>query len=149
MILAPFSRPFSMMAKPVGARCNLACTYCYYLEKSNLNKGGSVMDDKLLETFIQQYIEAQTVPFVQFTWHGGEPLMRNIRFFKLALELQKRIRKADVLRQVSRPTARCSPTNGVDFSLKIASSWAFPSTDRVSITTLSAIRDAAPRPSTT
>ena len=90
MILAPFSRPFSMMAKPVGARCNLACTYCYYLEKASLNKGGSVMDDKMLETFIRQYIEAQTVPFVQFTWHGGEPLMRNIRFFKLALELQKR-----------------------------------------------------------
>lgn len=78
-----------MMAKPVGARCNLACTYCYYLEKANLNKG-SVMDDKMLETFIQQYIEAQTVPFVQFTWHGGEPLMRNIRFFKLAIELQRR-----------------------------------------------------------
>ena len=90
MILAPFSRPFSMMAKPVGARCNLACTYCYYLEKANLTQGNGVMDDKLLERFIQQYIEAQTVPFVQFTWHGGEPLMRNIRFFKLALELQKR-----------------------------------------------------------
>lgn len=90
MILAPFSRPFSMMAKPVGARCNLACTYCYYLEKANLTQGNGVMDDKLLERFIQQYIEAQTVPFVQFTWHGGEPLMRNIRFFKLALEFQKR-----------------------------------------------------------
>ena len=66
MILAPFSRPFSMMAKPVGARCNLACTYCYYLEKANLTQGNGVMDDKLLERFIQQYIEAQTVPFVQF-----------------------------------------------------------------------------------
>ena len=31
-----YVRPFYVMAKPAGARCNLRCTYCYYLEKSNL-----------------------------------------------------------------------------------------------------------------
>ena len=35
---APFAKPLYVMTKPVGAVCNLACDYCYYLEKSNLYK---------------------------------------------------------------------------------------------------------------
>ena len=33
---APFAKPLYVMLKPVGAVCNLACDYCYYLEKSKL-----------------------------------------------------------------------------------------------------------------
>ena len=33
---APFARPLYVMVKPVGSVCNLACEYCYYLEKGNL-----------------------------------------------------------------------------------------------------------------
>ena len=29
---APFAKPLYVMVKPVGAVCNLACEYCYYLE---------------------------------------------------------------------------------------------------------------------
>ncbi|MBN9037427.1 MAG: hypothetical protein J0H53_15260 [Rhizobiales bacterium] len=28
--------PFWVMAKPMGPRCNLDCTYCYYLDKVKL-----------------------------------------------------------------------------------------------------------------
>ncbi len=35
---APFAKPLYVMVKPVGAVCNLACDYCYYLEKANLYK---------------------------------------------------------------------------------------------------------------
>ena len=35
---APFAKPLYVMLKPVGAVCNLACDYCYYLEKSKLYK---------------------------------------------------------------------------------------------------------------
>ena len=73
----PFARPLYVMLKPAGARCNLACKYCYYLEKKNLYAGSPrhVIDDDTLELFTRQYIEAQTSPDVLFTWHGGEPLL--------------------------------------------------------------------------
>ena len=51
---APFAKPLYVMVKPVGAVCNLACEYCYYLEKANLYKENPkhVMSDELLEKFI-------------------------------------------------------------------------------------------------
>ena len=48
------------------------------------------MSDEMLEQFTREYIEAQTMPQVLFTWHGGEPLMRSIDFYKKALALQKK-----------------------------------------------------------
>ena len=90
--IAPFARPFYLMAKPVGAVCNLACDYCYYLEKSNMYASAPrrVMSDELLEDFIRKYIGAQTSPHVLFTWHGGEPLMRPLSFYRRAVELQRK-----------------------------------------------------------
>lgn len=88
----PFARPVYIMTKPAGALCNLACKYCYYLEKSKLytNNPRHVMSDELLERFTRDYIAMQTSPNVLFTWHGGETLMRPISFYKKALELQKK-----------------------------------------------------------
>lgn len=92
--LAPFARPLYVMAKPVSSICNLACKYCYYLEKHNLYKdekdGKFTMSDELLELFIRQYIESQTMPQVLFTWHGGETLMRPLSFYKRVIELQQK-----------------------------------------------------------
>lgn len=91
-IATPFAKPLYAMLKPAGAHCNLACKYCYYLEKNNLyqNSHRHLMSDEMLEQFTREYIEAQTMPQVLFTWHGGEPLMRSIDFYKKALALQKK-----------------------------------------------------------
>ena len=91
-IATPFAKPLYVMLKPAGAHCNLACKYCYYLEKSHLyqNSLRHLMSDEMLEQFTREYIEAQTMPQVLFTWHGGEPLMRSIDFYKKALVLQKK-----------------------------------------------------------
>ena len=91
-IATPFAKPLYVMLKPAGAHCNLACKYCYYLEKSHLyqNSLRHLMSDEMLEQFTREYIEAQTMPQVLFTWHGGEPLMRSIDFYKKALALQKK-----------------------------------------------------------
>lgn len=88
----PFARPLYVMLKPVGSSCNLSCDYCYYLEKQNLYKDSNshLMTDSLLEKFIKEYIQSQTMPQVLFTWHGGEPLMRPISFYKKAIALQKK-----------------------------------------------------------
>ncbi len=90
--LNPFARPLYVMTKPVGAVCNLACKYCYYLEKGNLYKDESkhVMSEELLEKFIKEYIQSQTTAEVMFTWHGGETLMRPLSFYKKAVELQRK-----------------------------------------------------------
>ncbi len=89
---APFSKPLYVMLKPVGSRCNLNCDYCYYLEKANLYSDDNthVMSEILLEKFTKQYIEAQSISQIMFTWHGGETLMRPLSFYKKAIELQKK-----------------------------------------------------------
>ena len=91
-IATPFAKPLYVMLKPAGAHCNLACKYCYYLEKNNLydKSHRHIMSDEMLEQFTREYIEAQIMPQVLFTWHGGEPLMRSIDFYKKALALQKK-----------------------------------------------------------
>lgn len=100
--IAPFSRPLYVMLKPVGAHCNMACDYCYYLEKSKLydNVPRHIMSEELLERFTQEYIEAQTTPEVLFTWHGGEPMARPLAFYKKAIALQRRYAKGRAITNV-------------------------------------------------
>jgi uncharacterized protein len=90
--ISPFAKPLYVMLKPIGALCNLRCKYCYYLEKKELYADSSsyVMSDELLERFVEQYINSQTQQEILFTWHGGETLMRNIGFYKKAIELQRK-----------------------------------------------------------
>ena len=104
-IAIPFGSPLYVMLKPIGSRCNLSCRYCYYLEKAKLYPQQEPLSEELLETFIQQYIEAQTMPQVLFTWHGGEPLLRPLSFYQRALELQQLYARG---RQID----NCLQTNG-------------------------------------
>ena len=105
--LSPFAKPLYIMAKPAGSLCNLACKYCYYLEKSNLYQDNPkhIMSDELLEKFIKEYIEAQTMPQVLFAWHGGETLMRPISFYEKVISLQQKY-------ACGRTVDNCIQTNG-------------------------------------
>ena len=91
-IANPFAKPLYVMLKPAGAHCNLACKYCYYLEKNKLYPTAQrhLMSDEMLEQFTREYIEAQTMNQVLFTWHGGEPLLRSIDFYRKVLSLQQK-----------------------------------------------------------
>jgi len=106
----PFGSPIYLMAKPAGSLCNLACEYCYYLEKGKIyereDARSKIMSDDMLERFIEQYIEAQTMPSVLFTWHGGETLMRPISFYQRVLQLQQKYAHG-------RNIDNCIQTNGV------------------------------------
>ena len=81
---------FSTMVKPAGSTCNLDCTYCYYLDKA-VQYGGrqAVMGDDLLKEYIRQYITANAIDTVTFCWHGGEPLLLGLDFYRKAVAFQK------------------------------------------------------------
>ena len=95
------------MLKPVGAQCNLACAYCYYLEKAKLVHDGSgqLMSEELLEAFTKEYIQSQTMPQVLFTWHCGETLLRPLDFYRKALEFQRKYAGGRII-------DNCIQTNG-------------------------------------
>mgnify|MGYP002733857084 CR=1 FL=1 len=84
------NQPFYISSKPVGSVCNLDCHYCYYLEKTHLypKKEKHLMSDEMLERYIKAYISESQSNEVVFTWHGGEPLLQKIEFYRKAVALQ-------------------------------------------------------------
>ncbi|MFI5138567.1 MAG: anaerobic sulfatase-maturation protein [Sphingobacteriales bacterium] len=80
------------MAKPTGPLCNLDCTYCYYLEKEKIYPDQPVfkMDQETLEVFTRKYIHEQPGPEVTFVWHGGEPSLLGVEYFRQAIRFQKK-----------------------------------------------------------
>ncbi len=79
---------FTLLAKPAGAACNLACQYCFYLEKARLYPGNhGRMPDEVLKAYIKQYLHSQPAGEVTITWQGGEPTLMGLDFFKRSVEL--------------------------------------------------------------
>jgi uncharacterized protein len=85
-------RGFHIMTKPVGPMCNLDCKYCFCLEKESLYPGEAdwAMPGDVLESYIRQYIEGQSVPVISFAWQGGEPTLLGVEYFRKVAELQHR-----------------------------------------------------------
>ena len=82
---------FNIMIKPVGSLCNLKCSYCYYLDKAEIYGGREPrMSEQMLEHFVKEYIQANDVRDVFFNWHGGEPLMAGIDFYRKAVGFQQK-----------------------------------------------------------
>ncbi len=83
-------RSVHILTKPIGALCNLNCTYCYYLDKEKLYPQDiGRMPAEILKAYIRQRIESESSPVVSFAWQGGEPTLPGIGFFKNVLALQK------------------------------------------------------------
>ncbi len=83
---------FSTLVKPVGSRCNMRCSYCYYLDKSLLYsmEPREVMTKATLRNYISDYISSIEGDTVSFCWHGGEPLLAGLDFFNEAIFYQKK-----------------------------------------------------------
>lgn len=90
---------FQVFAKPVGQRCNMACDYCYYSNGSKCSGPDLRMSDDVLDRYIRQHIHAHPGPVVRFSWHGGEPLLSGINFFKQVVAIQKKYRPSGILIQ--------------------------------------------------
>ena len=104
---APFAKPLYVMLKPVGAVCNLACDYCYYLEKSKLYRDNpQACDERGTAGKVHRGVHqlADHAPG-SVHLHGGETLMRPLSFYRRAMELQKKYANG-------RTIDNCIQTNG-------------------------------------
>jgi uncharacterized protein len=80
----------SLLVKPAGPDCNMACSYCFYHEKKNLFSDEKVhrMHEEILEEMIRQAME-QSSGQISFAWQGGEPTLMGLSFFRKAVSLQQ------------------------------------------------------------
>lgn len=90
--MAKASREFQVFIKPAGSACNLGCHYCYYLGKGNLypDEKSLRMTDDILEKYIVQHISASPSPTIRFSWHGGEPTILGLDYFRKIVKLQRK-----------------------------------------------------------
>lgn len=80
----------SVLIKPAGPDCSLACDYCFYLEKSALfAPGPHRMSEAVLRTTVRQVMQ-QGGREISFGWQGGEPTLMGLPFFELAVQYQAR-----------------------------------------------------------
>lgn len=80
----------SVMIKPVGPKCNLRCSYCYYLPVHELfEKPVHTLSDEHLESVFKSFIPKAPAQ-VMVNWQGGEPTLAGLDFFKRAVAMQKR-----------------------------------------------------------
>jgi uncharacterized protein len=78
-------RSLTLIIKVVST-CNLACRYCDANIYSNRRMS--------LDTVSQIIKKAlDYADYVEFIWHGGEPLLMGIQFYEKVVELQKRYRR--------------------------------------------------------
>jgi uncharacterized protein len=80
----------SVLIKPAGPDCNMACEYCFYREKDALFEGSPAhrMSEAVLEETMRQLL-AQPIPSISIGWQGGEPTLMGLPFFEKAVEFQK------------------------------------------------------------
>ena len=82
---------FTVIVKPTVS-CNLACTYCYE---------GDPPPTKVMSFDTLEHLTEQAVAHVgssrplHFLWHGGEPLLAGLEFYRRAIAIQDRL-KGDV-----------------------------------------------------
>lgn len=90
--------PISVLIKPASSRCNLNCTYCFYLEKQAIYPWST--NPKLsLDTFrlfLDQYARL-CAPYLTFAWQGGEPTMMGLDWFQQVVEAQIRAGRANAV----------------------------------------------------
>lgn len=84
---------FQIFVKPVGSRCNLNCSYCYYLNvgRHMLSQPLVSMADDLLQVYIRNHIAACSGNDIHFSWHGGEPTLLGVKYFQRIVQFQREL----------------------------------------------------------
>jgi len=74
------------IVKPVDGLCNLSCSYCY-ASGSGKRARKSRMRPEILKAMIDFFCHDQDN--IEFIWHGGEPLLAGMDFYRKAVEHQQ------------------------------------------------------------
>ncbi len=83
----------TVMIKPVGALCNLDCTYCYYLPtKTIYDHHEHRMSEATLESIFASILP-RFADDVTIAWQGGEPTLAGLGFFEKAIAFQEKHRR--------------------------------------------------------
>ncbi len=82
----------SILLKPAGPDCNLACDYCFYRPKAALYHDAPVhrMTETVLEAVVGQYM-GLAGPRPVLAWQGGEPTLMGLDFYRAAVEFEQRL----------------------------------------------------------
>jgi len=88
----------SILVKPNGPDCNMACTYCFYRRKKTMFGNGDLhrMSERVLEQIIRQLME-QSGTEVSLTWQGGEPTLMGIPFYQKAVAFEQQYGRGQVV----------------------------------------------------
>lgn len=81
------SKFINIIINPVGDSCNLQCKYCYTLQRNEEEKKLSI--EKIYK-LIDYLSDDKDFKCINFTWHGGEPLLMGKDYFKEILEYQRK-----------------------------------------------------------
>jgi uncharacterized protein len=81
----------SVLVKPAGPDCNMACDYCFYLEKAALFADAPThrMSEPILDELVRQMLTDGSSE-VAFGWQGGEPTLMGLPFFEKAVACQQK-----------------------------------------------------------
>jgi uncharacterized protein len=98
----------SLLIKPAGPDCNIACRYCFYYDKKELFDKTDIhrMDIATARKALREYLELAG-PQASLGFQGGEPTLCGLDFFK---EI------AGIIKEYKRPGQQCSlaiQTNGI------------------------------------
>jgi uncharacterized protein len=80
----------SLLLKPAGPDCNLACGYCFYRPAAALfpRDPHPRMTHDTLRAVVSQYMLLSETP--AFAWQGGEPTLMGVEFFRTVVALQQK-----------------------------------------------------------
>lgn len=83
-------RPFTLLIKPTGPDCNIACRYCFYSPKVRMfGSGAHRMSEQVLEKLVSSYLRLN-LPAPSFAWQGGEPTLMGLDFYKKTVTFQQK-----------------------------------------------------------
>ncbi len=82
-------RPFTLLIKPAGPDCNIACDYCFYACKTCIfGQGRHRMSSDVQETLVRSYMGLR-FDGSSFAWQGGDPTLMGLDFYKRLVALQQ------------------------------------------------------------